>query len=269
MRFREALFVVLLLVGAIAAPTRAEDAPATRPTIKHQLIRPGKIAAGERYPLVVYLHGAGDKGADNERPLRNRLPRLLTSPAGREKHPCFLLVPQCPAGSQADGRVNNWVNWDGQKDKPSTEWANADSKPSAPMAALSALIDDVVKAEPIDPDRVYVAGVSMGGAGTWYLARMTPDRFAAIITVCGLSEPAGAERLKDLPAWVFHGEKDANVPVARSRDLTAAVAKAGGRMKYTEFAGAGHGIDGQIWTDETLDWLFAQRRPKPATQPAR
>src|SRR5205823_10059822 len=103
-----------------------------------------------------------------------------------------------------------------------------------------AMLDEVMKEYKTDAKRVYLTGLSMGGMGTWSIATAMPDKFAAIVPICGRGDPKQAEKLKDLPIWCFHGEADPTVPVARSRDMIEAVKKAGGHPKYTEYPGVKH-----------------------------
>jgi predicted peptidase len=121
---------------------------------------------------------------------------------------------------------------------------------------------DVLATEyPIDMNRLYVAGISMGGFATWYLLSSLPDIFAAAIAVCGGGLTEFASKIKDVPIWAFHGAQDAVVPVRWSRDMIQAIRAAGGTPRYTEYSGVGH----DAWTPafaepELLQWLFQQRR---------
>lgn len=220
---------------------------------RYRLLRPERLGGGTassaRHPLVLFLHGAGERGSDNLKQLKY-LPTWLAEPAVRGRHPCFVLAPQC----REDQR---WVD---------VSWADGHSTPQAAtpcldLAAAIAALDDVVAHEAVDPDRIYLTGLSMGGFGTWDLAARMPGRFAAILPVCGGGDERTAARIAALPAWCFHGDADKAVPVERSRIMVQAVRAAGGRPIYSELAGVGH----DSWTPAyrnafVLDWLFAQRR---------
>jgi predicted peptidase len=222
-------------------------------TFRYRLLRPE--AAGEasqpapRRPLVLFLHGAGERGSDNVKQLKY-LPTWLAEPEMRRRHPCFVLAPQC----RMDER---WVD---------VSWADGASTPqaSAPtpdLAAAIAALADVMAEDAVDPARVYLTGLSMGGFGTWDLAARMPERFAAIMPVCGGGDDRLAGRLASLPIWCFHGDADQAVPVRRSRDMVAAVIAAGGRPLYSELAGVGHDSWTPAYRDRfVLDWLFGQRR---------
>jgi predicted peptidase len=216
---------------------------------KYRLLRPAAVAAGQKLPLVIFLHGAGERGSDNRRQLAY-LPTWLAEEENRRRHPCFVLAPQC----RTDHR---WVEVD---------WSDKTSVPQKPamtvdMAAAVAALDAVMQAEPVDPARVYLTGLSMGGYGSWDLAARMPERVAAVIPICGGGDEATATKLKPLPIWCFHGDADKVVPVARSRTMVEAVRAAGGRVQYTEYAGVGHDSWTPAYRDAaTLAWLFDQRR---------
>lgn len=213
---------------------------------RYRLLAPAAPVAGERYPLVLFLHGAGERGRDNDKQLKY-LPTWLAEPALRDRHPCFLLAPQCREGER-------WVD---------VSWADTTSAPQgAPttdLLAAVAAMQHVIAHEAVDPARIYLTGLSMGGFGTWDLAARQPERFAAILSICGGGDEATAPRLAKLPIWCFHGDADTVVPVERSRRMIEAVRAAGGNPKYSELPGVGHDSWTPAYRDPTvLDWLFAQ-----------
>lgn len=216
---------------------------------RSQLLAPPAIEPGRRYPLVVFLHGAGERGRDNEKQLKY-LPTWMAEPALRERHPCFLLAPQC----REDER---WVD---------ISWADKKSTPQGPpttdVLSVIAALNAVIAAEPVDPGRIYLTGLSMGGYGTWDLAARQPERFAAILPICGGGDEATAPRLAKLPIWCFHGDADSAVPVERSQTMIEALRAAGGTPKYSELAGVGHDSWTPAYRDpDVLAWLFAQKKP--------
>jgi predicted peptidase len=145
-------------------------------------------------------------------------------------------------------------------------WADEQSDPQAAMptvdlSAAAAALEETIAREQVDPDRIYLTGLSMGGYGAWDLATRMPDRFAAMLPVCGGGDERTAARVAALPIWCFHGDADTAVPVERSRSMIAAVQAAGGRPIYSELAGVGHDSWTPAYRDEfVLDWLFSQRR---------
>ncbi len=187
-----------------------------------------------RYPLLIWLHGAGQSGTDNESQTAGS-PKPLYGKEAQEKHPCFVIMPQCP---------DRAVGWKG------------------PVAEnLIRLVDDLCANLPVDRDRIYLTGSSMGGFGTWGIISQWPDKFAAAVPLCGGGDPAKAALIKHIPIWAFHGDMDQSVSVDNTRRMDAALKAAGGNMKYTELAGAGHLITDQVYKMPELDeWLFQQKR---------
>lgn len=214
-----------------------------------RLLRPASIEPGRRYPVVLFLHGAGERGDDNVMQLKY-LPTWMIEPANRERYPCFLIAPQC----RTDGRWAD-VAWAARESSPQA------SSPTTDMAAAIAALDAVLDREPADATRIYVTGLSMGGFGTWDLAARTPERFAAILPICGGYDERTAARIVALPTWVAHGDADKAVPVERSRSMVAALKAAGGMPTYVEMPGVGHDSWTPTYRDPAaLDWLFRQRR---------
>ncbi len=208
--------------------------------LNYQLWGNPKLDGTKRYPLVIWLHGSGQSGTDNEAQLGGA-PRNWTSEDHQAKNPCLLLAPQCPSAD---------IGWKNQV---------ADN--------LLALIADLADQLPIDENRLYLTGSSMGGFGTFGIAAKYPQAFAACVPLCGGGDLKNAEILKQIPFWVFHGDKDEMGPVERSRAIVEAVKQAGGElMNYTELVGAGHGITGLVYPRTDLhEWLFKQKRAPVAS----
>lgn len=218
-------------------------------SLPYRLLAPTKLEPGRKYPLVLFLHGAGERGTDNDKQLVHGVP-VFASAENRKKYPCFLVAPQCPTGAR-------WVevDWGGAAHRQPAE-------PSAPMQLTLKLLETLTKELPIDSRRIYVTGLSMGGFGTWDIVSRRPNLFAAAVPICGGGDEATAKRIAKVPVWVFHGGKDGVVKPSRSRNMVEAVRKAGGEPKYTEYPNEGHGSWGPAYRDpELLRWLFAQRRP--------
>ena len=217
-------------------------------TLRYRLFTPEPAAASGRLPLVLFLHGAGERGDDNAAQLKHGAVEFHRRQA---THPCLVLVPQCPVGRK-------WVEVD---------WGGAGgagtfpTEPSLPLRLALEVVDGLIAGGTVDPDRVYVTGLSMGGYGTWYAAGMPGSRFAAASPICGGGDPAWAKRYVGLPVWAFHGDDDRAVPVARSREMIEAIRAAGGEPKYTEYPAVGHDSWTRTYGDDAFhDWLFAQRR---------
>ncbi|MBI5758504.1 MAG: dienelactone hydrolase family protein [Planctomycetales bacterium] len=220
--------------------------------LNYQVLTPkGYDAKGtEKYPLVLFLHGAGERGDDNVAQLKHCTKKFL-EPENRDKYPCFVMVPQCPTGKK-------WVEVDWSADKH-----DQPEKPGETMQLVLETLASLQKEFRVDDRRLYVSGLSMGGYGTWDLAARYPDRFAAAAPICGGGDEKMATRLSKLPLWVFHGDQDTAVKPERSRNMIAAIEKAGGKPKYTEFKGVGHNSWDPAYADPALlEWMFAQRLPK-------
>ncbi len=245
--FRHGLLLALALghFGGTRSVRAFDDEPAAKPqeeksfqkeitiTVKlnYLLYLPkgyeGKDAAKEeKWPLVLFLHGAGESGDDLSKVKKHGLARLAES----KDFPFIIVSPQ-----------SSRRGWNAE--------------------ALNALLDDVIAHYRVDPDRVYLTGLSMGGFGTWSLAAAHPERFAAIAPICGGGDPKQARRLKNLPIWVFHGAKDPTVPLARSEEMVKAIKDAGGNPKFTVYPDARH----DSWTEtydnpELYTWFLEHTR---------
>lgn len=225
---------------------------------KYRLLSPETIEPGKKYPVVFFLHGAGERGADNAAQLKH-FPERMVSEANRKKYPCFLVAPQCRANEK-------WVDvsWSDPKatDQP--------SEPSAQMVAAVAALEDVLKNFPCDRSRIYLTGLSMGGYGSWDLGARNPEWFAAVAPICGGGDPRAAAKFVGKPVWAWHGDKDGAVPVGRSRTMIEAIKAAGGEPKYTELPGVGHNSwdDAYGKADGVLPWLFEQKLAAPLPEGA-
>lgn len=246
-------FAVVAVLVSVPAMSGAADAPAlekktfTDPagkTLPYRLLKPESYDPKQKYPLVIFLHGAGERGNNNEAQLVHGVPEFA-KPENRQKYPCFLIAPQCPRGDR-------WADWDAKQQT---------SKPLEPLRLVSELIDQVQKEYSIDPNRIYVTGLSMGGYGTWDLIERYPDRFAAAVPICGGGDPSKAATIAKLPIWAFHGGKDPVVKPELSRTMVEALKKAGGQPKYTEYPDVAHDSWVPAYREpEMFAWLFAQKR---------
>ena len=187
-----------------------------------------ETARGKRYPLLVFLHGSGERGTNLEL-LKVHGPMKLA--AAGKKFPFIVVAPQCPERR----------NWDADE--------------------LVGLLNDLEKKFRVDRSREYLTGISMGGYGTWALVAAQPKRFAAIAPVCGGGDPLLASTFAKVPTWVVHGDKDPAVPFAQSVAMVDAMKAAGGSPIFTQVVGGTH----DVWTefylkDEFYEWLLKFRR---------
>lgn len=217
-------------------------------SIPYRFMRPQTPDTLTNYPLVLFLHGAGERGTDNNMQLVNGA-KNFASDSNRSKYPCYMLVPQCANGYR-------WCE---------TDWKlPSHTMPESPSVYLSRtmiLLDSLIKTLNIDTNRIYITGLSMGGFGTWDAICRWPGRFAAAVPVCGGGDTAKALLIKNIPVWDFHGDADKVVMVSRSRNMISALKKAGGNPKYTEYKGVAHNCWSGTYSDPAMiEWMFSQNK---------
>ena len=252
------LAVLTLLAGAAQAQTRETGFLDRRVTVaghayQYQVFVPASYTATQRWPVILFLHGAGERGEDGLRQTQVGLGAALRLNAAR--FPAIIVFPQAPAES----------SWTG-----------------VPAQMAMRALEETSREFRTDSDRVYLTGLSLGGNGTWYLAYRYPSRFAAIVPICGfvtLFRPglssftpvvpadsgapfdALARQLRRVPTWIVHGEVDDVVPTEQSRQAAAALKAAGAPVQYLEVAGTGHNAwDAAYGSPSLVGWLFAQHR---------
>lgn len=213
--------------------------------------RLGTVGNGEKLPLLVFLHGAGERGEDNVAQLKHGVGDLVAW-CQKEEQGCHILVPQCP-------RNGWWSNTEGNFKDP--EGIAMKAEPAWTMALVFGVLDDLVAKGGVDPDRIYITGLSMGGYGTFDAVCRRPRLFAAAMPVCGGGDPRQAAAIKDVPMWVFHGGKDEVVPPAMSRAMVRSIKAAGGSPKFRCYREAGHDSWGATYSDpDVWTWLFGMRK---------
>ncbi len=209
-------------------------------SLNYRFRAPAQVETGKRYPLVLFLHGAGSRGSDNTRHLVHGWP--IISYMIEKKMECYFIAPQCPVKQRWWGFENGKLT----------------AEPSVQMALVLELLDKTIKELPVDTSRMYVTGLSMGGSGTWDIILRRPDFFAAAMPICGRGDPALENRIRTLPIWVFHGDSDNVVPPSCSRQMVAALWQCDGNVRYREYPGVKHNSWEATYADPTvLDWLFS------------
>lgn len=220
-------------------------------TMPYRLYIPKNYDCGVMYPVLIFLHGAGGRGCDNEGQLISEMPQAMFNDTESPIYDSIVILPQCPAEKQ-------WVYTPWEKGNYSTSQVEE----SREIEAVLDILDNVTEIYNVDLDRVYVTGLSMGGFGTWDLLMRHGARFAAGLPVCGGGDPTYAKLLTRIPIKTFHGSEDDAIPVTSTRIMYASIMKEGGEnISYTEFDGAGHDVWKNIYTDPAvIRWLFAQSR---------
>jgi predicted peptidase len=208
---------------------------------KYVLFVPHDYKKDKPTPTILFLHGAGET-KQKEGAKKKGTPKMPVEvgigPAIKKREktfPFLTIIPQAPT-----------FGWGAE---------------SVGGKLALAILEEVEKNYSVDKKRIYLTGLSMGGMGTWSHAVATPDKWAAIVPICGRGDPSKAEKIKDLPCWAFHGDADEAVKVSGSRDMIEAIKKAGGTPKYDEYKGVGHNSwDKAYATDELYEWLLKQSK---------
>jgi len=227
---------------------KREFADAAGERLPYRVLKPKNYDPKQRYPLVVFLHGAGERGSDNTIQLVHGMADFASDQI-MESYPAFVIAPQCPDNLQ-------WVEVPWTLDEHQMP-----KEPSTPLRQTLELVTALQKEFSIDPTRLYITGLSMGGFGVWDAIQRHPDLFAAAAPICSGGDATLAKRIKDVQVWAFHGDADGVVKVRRSRDMIAALKAAGGSPKYMEYPGVGHDSWTATYRDpELYKWLFAQKR---------
>jgi predicted peptidase len=202
---------------------------------KYVVYVPEEYKGDTAYPVILFLHGAGERGTDGLKQASVGLGKAIRDKIKKkEAFPFIAVFPQS---------VKSWT-------------AGA---PDAKHAL--AILDEVEKTFKTDKSQVYLTGLSLGGFGTWSIAAAHPDRWAAIVPVCGGGNPKTVEKIKDIPCWCFHGDADTAVRVKRSREMIEALKSAGASPRYDEYPGVGHNSwDNAYGTAELYTWMLKQKR---------
>lgn len=214
--------------------------------IRYHLMKPVDFDAAKSYPLLLFLHGMGGCGSRNRKNLTDAgVPKIFAADKLRRKYPAFVLVPQCPRGSYWAGTLMR------RGPRPTME------------ALVFGMLDAMCKEFKVDKGRIYITGLSLGGFGTFGMVSAKPRIFAAAAPVCGgWPGQKNVKAMAKVPFWIFHGGADPVVPPKLSRDMAAALKKAGGTVKHTEYPGVRHNSWTKAYNEAALwKWLFAQKRP--------
>lgn len=226
-------------------------------TLRYRIQYPEKYRRSKAYPLVVFLHGSGERGSDNEAQLTHG-GALFASAATRKNFPAIVIFPQCPKDSA-------WSRFK-RSAPPSTDRLFLSEDPAPiPQQLLKSLLDELSNSRIIDERRRYIGGLSLGGMGTYDMLIRYPDYFAAAFPICGASNvPLVVQRAKQVPFWIFHGGDDTVVPPHSNRELYKALMTAGAKdVTYTEYPKVGHNSwDNAFAERKLLPWLFSNKKKR-------
>ena len=254
------IFIPLLIVAA-SCTTKPDLSlfqkrvfTADTDTLPYRLLLPEPCDAGKEYPLVLFLHGAGERGNDNEKQLMNGAGALFLKEDVRRNYPCIVLAPQCPA---SDYWSNVLITTDSVT-RQRTFTFRADGEPTHAMTAVIQLLHETIRQYPVDKSRIYVGGLSMGGMGTFEIVRRNPGVVAAAFPLCGGAHTATAKDLTRTAWWIFHGAADDVVASSHSQDMFLALQDAGATVGFTLYPHATHNCwDAALADPELLKWLHS------------
>ncbi len=221
--------------------------------LPYRLLSPDKLSPNNKLPLVIFLHGAGERGNDNKKQLLHGGELFMNN---LDQYPAIVVFPQC-------GENSYWSRASVDRKKTPLQFDfnyAADMTPD--LEAVNQLITRLIKEYPIDKKRIYIAGLSMGGMGTFEIVHRFPKQFAAAMPICGAGSSASyTKKAKKVPFWIFHGADDVVVSVEESRKMVNALQNLQYKVKYTEYPGVNH----DSWTDafaekNFLKWMFERKR---------
>jgi predicted peptidase len=218
-------------------------------TLKYRQLYPDYDTL-RKYPLVIFLHGSGERGTDNEAQLKWGVQNFATD-YNMKMHPAFVVAPQCPDN----------MDWSEFRTKKNGETIFMEALPTKPMALLIELIQQYKKNNSIDTNRIYITGLSMGGFGTFDIIQRYPNLFAAAVPVCGGGDVSKATAIKHIPMWIFHGAEDQVVSPTLSVNMLQALMMAGAHPGYTQYPTVGHFSWIAAYNDPMMmEWLFKQHK---------
>lgn len=226
-------------------------------TLRYRLLTPANYDIHKAYPIIIFLHGSGERGSDNNAQLLHG-GALFLKDSLRQAFPAFVLFPQCPK-DQTWAPMKLIRDKDGNVKDVKFELT---SEPTKPAALVKQVLDSLLASGKIDPKQVYLGGLSLGGMGTFDMLARYPDVFAAAFPICSAGDVTAASRYgKKVAMWIFHGGDDKVVPVDFSRAFYKALKGMNADVKYTEYPGVGHNSWDNAFAEPTLlPWLFSHKK---------
>ncbi|MFD0763456.1 prolyl oligopeptidase family serine peptidase [Mucilaginibacter lutimaris] len=225
-------------------------------TLPYRILFPKRFDPSKKYPLIIVLHGAGERGKDNEAQIKYG-PKLFLNDTIRQNYPAIVVFPQCPAnGYWSNVKID--TNAMGKRAFHFQEGG----EPTPPMSALLGLVEQMLDKPFINKKQVYIGGLSMGGMGTFEILRRKPNTFAAAFTICGGDNTNNVSKYaKKVPLWIFHGQKDSVVPFDHSQVVVDALKAAGANPKFTIYPNDDHNSWDDAFAEPGLiPWLFSHSK---------
>jgi len=223
-------------------------------TLQYRMLLPENFDPAKEYPVLFFLHGAGERGSDNEAQLIHGS-KLFLKPEVRKNFPAIVIFPQCP-------KNDFWANVKFGDGKSNERFGfQKGGKPGKAMALLMGLLGKFKSEKFTDNARFYVGGLSMGAMGTFELLRRKPKAFASAFAICGGDHVENVKKYKKIPLWVFHGGKDTTVPIEKSEIVVNELKRLNGNVKFSIYPEAGHNSwDSAFAEPEFLSWLFSFKK---------
>lgn len=224
-------------------------------TLQYRIMYPENFSEDEEYPVVLFLHGAGERGEDNKKQLVHGS-KLFADQTNRGAFPAIVIFPQCP-------RSDYWSKVDVDRStNPIGLNFKYETGPTTSMGLVLGLMDEFAEKQFVKKEKIYVGGLSMGGMGTFEILYRRPEMFAAAFAICGGGDPESVKEYADkIDVWVFHGAKDDVVDPQLSIDMVSAILKHGGKPNFTLYADDNHNSwDSTFAEPELLTWLFSKSK---------
>ena len=257
---KKTAFILLMITSVIS--TKAQDTNLYKPekfirgtdTLLYRILMPENFDKTKTYPVLLFLHGAGERGNDNQAQLIHG-GKLFLRPEVRANYPAIVIFPQCPEDSYWSNVKSSILNG-----KRNFEFEKG-GKPTLAMKMVMSLMEQVKDLPYTDNKRIYAGGLSMGGMGTFEILRRMRGEFAAAFAVCGGDNPENVRKYKNIPLWIFHGAKDDVVPPENSQIIADALKAKKADVKFTMYPEANHNSWDQAFAEpELLSWLFSHKR---------
>jgi predicted peptidase len=224
-------------------------------SLPYRLLPPVITEPNASYPLIVFLHGSGERGIENERQLIHG-GKIFADSLRRIQYPAYVLFPQCPKDTTWSSVMIDTSRY------PLILSYDYNTNPAWPMTATIELIQSIIQTYPINSKRIYISGLSMGGMGVFEFVYRYPHLFAAAVPICGGGNPSQYDkRVRSVPFKIYHGDADKAVDVEESRRMVKRLKEIGCIVNYTEYPGVGHNSWNNAFADpDFLQWMFQQRR---------
>lgn len=257
------LFIIFLLIGQVIQASVTDTSAFIRKTyvsptgemLLYRVLYPENYDKSRTYPLILFLHGAGERGSDNVTQLRHPA-EVLLKPENRKNYPAIVLLPQCPSDQYwpFPEHPDKDLRWDRISYPVNTPI-------SKPLRLANELLDYYCQSEAVDRKRIYITGLSMGGMGTFDMVARFPKKFAAAVPICGGVNVSRLKKAKKVAFRIFHGDVDRVVPASASRTAYEELKRVGAKVEYIEYPNVDHDSWVKAFREpDFMEWLFKQKK---------